>query len=79
MSIDGEGAPATSGCDMACQGNSSMLCGGPNRLNLYNFTGTITAPPTVDPPGAGDGGANTNVQPVLSGLPTPWNYSGCYV
>ncbi|KAH9173154.1 WSC domain-containing protein [Lactarius sanguifluus] len=27
-------------CNMACQGNSSEICGGPALLNLYNFTGT---------------------------------------
>lgn len=78
--IGGTGAPATSGCNMVCQGNSSTLCGGADRLNLYNFTGAITGPPVVNPPpGGGGGGANPNVQPVLDGLPTPWNYSGCYV
>jgi hypothetical protein len=30
-------------CDMACAGNSNELCGGPNRLNLYNYTGSTTA------------------------------------
>lgn len=29
------GAPASSGCDMACTGNSHELCGGANRMNLY--------------------------------------------
>ena len=79
--IQGDGAPTTSGCNMVCQGNSSTLCGGPDRLNLYNFTGTITGPPVVNPPpGGGGGGApNSDVHPVLTGLPTPWNYSGCYV
>jgi len=33
--------PASS-CNMACQGDSSELCGGPNALNVYNFTGTAT-------------------------------------
>lgn len=33
------GTPESSGCDMACTGDSSTLCGGPNRLNLYQFTG----------------------------------------
>ncbi|KAL5480284.1 hypothetical protein ACEPAI_1554 [Sanghuangporus weigelae] len=78
--IQGEGAPASSGCNMVCQGNSSTFCGGADRLNLYNFTGTITGPPTVNPPAGGGGGApNPDVHPVLTGLPAPWNYSGCYV
>ncbi|KAH8113137.1 copper radical oxidase [Phellopilus nigrolimitatus] len=76
--IEGAGVPETSGCDMSCQGNSSTLCGGANRLNVYNFTGTITGPPVVNPP-AGGGGANPDVHPATTGLPTPWNYSGCYI
>lgn len=80
--ISGTGAPATdNGCNMVCQGNSSTLCGGPDRLNVYNFTGTITGPPTINPPAGGGGGgpANPDVHPVLTGLPTPWNYTGCFV
>jgi hypothetical protein len=78
-SIQGTGEAASSGCDMACQGNASTLCGGPNRLEVYNFTGTLSGPPVVNPPGGGGGGADPNAHPVLMGLPTPWNYSGCYV
>ncbi|KAG9055491.1 hypothetical protein FS842_002072 [Serendipita sp. 407] len=33
---------------MACSGDSTTLCGGPNRLNLYKYTGTnLPAAPTV--------------------------------
>lgn len=76
------GAPVTDGgCNMPCQGNSSELCGGPNRLNVYNYTGVITTVPT--PPGNGGGGGppanGPPPPPVTSGLPTTWNYSGCYV
>jgi len=39
------GAPATSGCDMLCNGNSSEYCGGGNRLNVYNYQGQYN--PTV--------------------------------
>ncbi|TDL23466.1 copper radical oxidase [Rickenella mellea] len=73
------GAPASDGCNMVCAGNSSEFCGGPNRLNVYNYTGTDlpTAPPNNPPAGGGGGGAP--VFPVTNGLPTPWNYSGCYI
>jgi len=79
--IDNGNTPADSGCNMVCQGNSSTLCGGPDRLNLYNFTGTLTGPPVVNPPGGGGGGAGAGFtgSPVTSGLPTPWEYNGCYI
>lgn len=32
------GAPASSGCNMACTGNSKELCGGASRMNLYQAT-----------------------------------------
>ncbi|OBR15647.1 WSC domain-containing protein [Colletotrichum higginsianum IMI 349063] len=31
------GAPAVDGCNMLCNGNASEYCGGPNRLNVYDF------------------------------------------
>jgi len=41
--ISNGGVPiAATSCNMACQGNSSELCGGPNALNVYNFSGTAT-------------------------------------
>jgi len=70
------GAPTTDGgCTMACAGNSTEFCGGPSRLNVYNFTGTITAPVT---PTGGGGGGGTPVA-VTDGLPPRWAYSGCYM
>ncbi|TDL23452.1 hypothetical protein BD410DRAFT_838937 [Rickenella mellea] len=75
--ISNYGAPATDGCTMACQGNANELCGGPNRLNVYNYTGTLSTTPVTTNPG--NGGAGTTVSPVTSGLQTPWGYSGCYV
>ncbi|KAJ8496398.1 hypothetical protein ONZ51_g1161 [Trametes cubensis] len=72
--------PATD-CSMACNGNSSELCGGPNRLNVYNFTGTLPGPPNEG--GGGGGGGNPgpiDVAPVnKTGLPAPWTYGACYV
>ncbi|KAG8798109.1 hypothetical protein FRC18_008753, partial [Serendipita sp. 400] len=36
------------GCTMACSGDSTTLCGGPDRLNLYKYTGiNLPAAPTV--------------------------------
>ncbi|KAK1545521.1 WSC domain-containing protein [Colletotrichum paranaense] len=52
--ISNGGAPAVDGCNMLCNGNSSEYCGGPNRLNVYDFqhqykplpTSTSTPAPT---------------------------------
>ncbi|PSN72640.1 WSC-domain-containing protein [Corynespora cassiicola Philippines] len=35
--LDNDNGPAEDGCDMPCNGNSSQLCGGANRMNLYEF------------------------------------------
>ena len=62
------GAPTPAGdCSMTCSGNSSEICGGPNRLNVYNLTGSgqsSTNPPPPPPP-----------PPVSNG---PWRSLGCY-
>jgi len=62
---------------MLCAGNSSEFCGGPNRLNMYNYTGTDL--PTTGGGGGGGAGGTTTVFPVLSGLPTNWAYNACWV
>lgn len=55
-------------CNMACAGNSSETCGGPDRLNVYNFNNTIAASaiPTSAPAGSG-------TTAMLD-----WTYLGCY-
>ncbi|KAG6895208.1 hypothetical protein C0992_002564 [Termitomyces sp. T32_za158] len=74
-SIANGGVPAAaSDCNMLCAGSSEEFCGGPNRLNVYNYTGTDLP---VHPPGGGNG--PTAVFPVTSGLPGNFSYAGCYV
>ncbi|KAF5325136.1 hypothetical protein D9619_009968 [Psilocybe cf. subviscida] len=34
--IESTGAPATDGCNMPCAGDSNEICGGANRVNIYN-------------------------------------------
>ena len=66
---------------MTCSGNSFEFCGGPYRLNVYNYTGT-NLPPIGNGGGGGGGGGGTTgspVFPVLSGLPTGWAYNACWV
>ncbi|THH31673.1 hypothetical protein EUX98_g2514 [Antrodiella citrinella] len=66
------GAPALlTDCDMPCRDNQSEFCGGPNRLNVYNFTGTLPHGPVAPPP-PGGGGGGAPVFPA-SNLPTPWH------
>ena len=79
------GGPApdgSTGCNMACAGNSAETCGGSNRLSVwsYNSTGVSTSTTT--------GGA-TSTQTTATGSPTPsgsvnatailpFKYQGCY-
>ncbi|KAF9220620.1 copper radical oxidase-like protein [Gyrodon lividus] len=75
----GSGPTPLTDCDMTCAGNSSEFCGGPDRLNLYNYTSTLS---TVPPSGGGNnnaGAGTTTVSPVTSGLPGNWTYAACYV
>ncbi|KAH7034935.1 uncharacterized protein B0I36DRAFT_381758 [Microdochium trichocladiopsis] len=37
------GQPATDGCNMKCNGNGTEYCGGPNRLNIYDYKGQYAA------------------------------------
>ena len=60
---------------MACAGNNLEYCGGPNRLTLYNYTGTDLG--TLGT-GGGGGGA-LGVSPVTTGLPQGWAYNACWV
>ncbi|KAI3615099.1 copper radical oxidase [Moniliophthora roreri] len=67
-------------CNMPCNGNSSQYCGGPNRVNIFNYTGVDL--PTESPGNVNTGGASQGTPallPVTSGLPGTWKYAGCYV
>jgi len=67
------GAPAPdglAGCNMVCAGNLSELCGGPNRLDVYDLNNAIatitvsTSTPTATAPA---------IKPTIS----PYTYFGC--
>ncbi|KAJ7720041.1 hypothetical protein B0H16DRAFT_1793954 [Mycena metata] len=75
----GAGAASTpvTDCNMLCAGNSQELCGGPNRLSMYNYTGPGRPTGPVGG-GGGGGGGPTTVFPVTN-LPKPWTYVGCFV
>ncbi|KAK5556817.1 hypothetical protein LTR46_005329 [Exophiala xenobiotica] len=63
-------APATDGrCNMGCAGNSSVLCGGPSGLTLYNNTQWTTSTPATPAQPAGP----TNVPSVGN-----YQYTDCH-
>jgi hypothetical protein len=66
------GGPAPDGsvgCNMACQGDSTEKCGGPSRLNVYQFN--ASALPARPSGSAKPGGVNETA--IL-----PFTYQGCY-
>ncbi|KAJ7244340.1 glyoxal oxidase N-terminus-domain-containing protein [Mycena rebaudengoi] len=74
----GAAPTAKSDCNMLCAGNSLELCGGPNRLTMYNYTGSDRPTGPVGGGGGGGGGGGSSVFPTTN-LPTPWSYVGCFV
>jgi glyoxal oxidase-like protein/WSC domain-containing protein len=70
------GAPTTSGCNMPCNGNAQEMCGGPNRLNVYQQGGT---PASTTATSATSATTTTTSIPTVSGVPNGWSYEGCYV
>ncbi|KAK7018349.1 WSC domain-containing protein [Favolaschia claudopus] len=71
----------TTDCNMLCAGNSQELCGGPNRLSLYNYTGSDrpTGPVGGGGNGGGGGGGGPSTVFPVTDLPKPWSYIGCFV
>ncbi|KAJ9116297.1 hypothetical protein QFC22_004737 [Naganishia vaughanmartiniae] len=75
------GGPAPDGdaqCNMKCSGNQAQLCGGPNRLAVWEAaSATISTTTPVAPP-------VTTSATVSATTPAPstasqWEYLGCYV
>lgn len=75
----------SAGCSFTCPGNSSKLCGGSQRLSLYEY---INADGTVSSTARAAGSTSTSSgrsftaatpEPVTSGLPFGWSYAACYV
>lgn len=66
--INSAAAPAPpADCSMLCAGNGSEFCGGQDRINLYNYTGT------------NQGNTTGSVTPTVqtTNLPGNWQYSRC--
>lgn len=75
---------------MACQGDSTETCGGPGRLNVYQFNSSVLpASSTTSSAGSTPTNGNGNGGQTTSALPTPSSsvnassifpfvYEGCY-
>ncbi|KAA8646657.1 uncharacterized protein ATNIH1004_005332 [Aspergillus tanneri] len=76
------GGPASDGnahCTMTCNGNPQETCGGPDRLNIYRYTVTLsTAASVTTIPVTTLPASTTTSVPVVTALPTGWTYAGCY-
>ncbi|KAH7094455.1 hypothetical protein FB567DRAFT_4112 [Paraphoma chrysanthemicola] len=71
------GGPAPDGetqCNMACNGDQTEICGGPNRLSLFTYYTGGQATLTLT-----SSGAATPTPPSATGLPKDFAYKGCYV
>jgi len=84
--IRANGGPAPDGekgCNMACNGNQTEMCGGPDRLTFFRFyTGgesstSATATPTASATASATGASSA--APIATGLPEGFEYKGCYV
>ena len=76
-SFSNGGGPApdgTTGCNMVCYGNASETCGGPNRLDVYDYNNAISALPTSTSSSASSTASSTATGTVPSG----WTSLGCY-
>lgn len=61
--FNGGSKAATDGCNMACSGNSTEVCGGPNRLTVFT---------------SGNAGGSSSSGPSVNPGPAGWGSLGCY-
>ncbi|KAI8635344.1 hypothetical protein F5Y19DRAFT_8141 [Xylariaceae sp. FL1651] len=79
--ISNGAVPADDGCTMKCNGNSSEVCGGANRLNVYDFNMqfNISAPASTSSSGPSVTAVATSTSAaVATGFPTGWTAQGCW-
>ncbi len=62
--------PAMTGCDMVCSGNATEYCGGPNRINIYNYMATSSS--------TASSAAPTSTSPVHVQRVGDYAYQGCW-
>ncbi|KAF4631590.1 hypothetical protein G7Y89_g6540 [Cudoniella acicularis] len=73
------GGPAPdgeTGCDMACSGNATETCGGPNRLSLWDFNDAINA--TSSSSSSATASATSSSSSAAATGPPGWSELGCY-
>lgn len=83
--IQNGGVPASSGCDMQCNGNQTEVCGGASRLNVYDYqmqfnptaTSSVFLSSTSSVPGPSS--TSTSAPPAGTGFPTGWSSQGCWM
>ncbi|KAF2192285.1 copper radical oxidase [Zopfia rhizophila CBS 207.26] len=76
------GGPApdgNAGCNMACNGNSQEICGGPDRLTVYQYASGSATTVSIAAPTATIATSTTSAVSGPSGLPSGWSYQGCWV
>jgi hypothetical protein len=56
---------------MPCYGNSSETCGGPNRLDVYDYNNAIASLPTST-------SSSSSAAATSTGTPSGWKALGCY-
>ena len=62
--------PTQNMCDMTCDGNTNEYCGGPNRLNTYQYNATLASSlPSSSPTPSG---------PITVQTGSGFSYLGCY-
>lgn len=81
-SFSNGGVPAPNGevgCNMACNGNASEICGGPNRLSLYNYNNAIATLATSTSIASSTGISSTiSSASATSTSLGGWSALGCY-
>ena len=75
----------SAGCSFQCAGDSTEVCGGSQRLSMYeyiNVDGSVMSTTSTSSGSSGSSGSTPTppkTPSVPSDLPSGWSYTGCYV
>ncbi|OQN97693.1 hypothetical protein B0A48_16013 [Cryoendolithus antarcticus] len=90
FSFENGGGPApdgNAGCSFVCEGDNTELCGGSNRLSMFEYVntdGTVSSKAPTTGTGSGSGTGTGTTTPaagpsqVPSNLPSGWSFQSCY-